>query len=152
MPPSKICQPNKLTPPVNHTVPIIIPTLYSIGASAQNINRPTACWILAITAATAKINGLTAITCIILTAKAWPDSLRPGAIKYFINGSAKIIISTDAAIVISAMKLIMLELICQADCLLPLTQRSLKTGMNVTLSAPETSTANIKSGTMKAAV
>ena len=107
--------------------------------------------MLAITAAIAKINGLTAITRIMLAVNACADSLKPGTIKLVI-WFAKIIINTLTTIVTNAMKLIMLEPISQADCLLPLTQRALKTGMNVTLSAPETKIANMKSGTVKAAV
>ena len=34
IPPSNICTPNRLIPPVNHVIPIIIPILYMAGANA----------------------------------------------------------------------------------------------------------------------
>jgi len=51
-----------------------------------------------------------------------------------------------------AMKLTRLVLNSHADFLFPFTMRSLKTGMNVTLSAPDTSKKNIKSGIINATV
>ena len=99
-----------------------------------------------------KRNGLTAITRIILTARLRPDSLSPGPTTTFTSGSAKIIIKILAAKVVSAKKLIKLELKSHADCLLPDAKRWLNTGIKDTLSAPDTSTKNMKSGIVKATV
>ncbi len=60
--------------------------------------------------------------------------------------------STLAISVTIAKKLSKLVDSSQADFLLPVAKRWLKTGINVTLKAPETSTKYMKSGIVKATV
>src|SRR6266550_895900 len=150
MPPSNACQPKIVTPLVRNKIPMIIPTLYNDGASAKKKNRPTACCMLASTLEIENRNGLTAITRIIDTAKLLVLSSSPGATTYLTSGSAKIIINKLAAKVAKAIRLIKLDDNSQADFLLPLLKRSLKTGINVTLSAPDTNIKNMKSGIVNA--
>ena len=91
-----------------------------------------------------------AITRIIETASARELSLKPGPTTYFTSGSAKMIIKIEVAKVNIASRFKILVLSSQADFLLFLAIRWLKTGMKVTLNAPETKIKNIKSGIIKA--
>ena len=152
MPPSKTCQPKRVMPFVKNSAPIIIPMLYSTGARAKKANRPTACCMLENTVAIAKRNGLIAITRIMLTARARLDSSRPGPTTYVTSGSANIIMSTVVTTVTRARRLSKLVESSQADFLLPAARRWLNTGINVTLSAPDTRMKNMKSGIVKATV
>ena len=97
-------------------------------------------------------NGLIAITRIILIASDIADSFKPGATIYRTSGSAKIIMKTEAIKQSNARKFKTLVLSSQADYLLPLAKRWLKTGIKVTAKAPEVIMKNKKSGTVKAAV
>ncbi len=99
-----------------------------------------------------KRNGLIAITRIILIARIVPGSSSPGPTTYLTNGSAKIMIISEATSVSSAIKLSKLEDNSQADFLLPDESRWLKTGIKLTASAPLVRIKNIKSGIVKAAV
>ncbi|CRH93082.1 Uncharacterised protein [Chlamydia trachomatis] len=71
---------------------------------------------------------------------------------YFTNGSAKIIIRIEVTKVNNASTFKTLELSSHADFLLYLAILWLKTGINVTLNAPDTKIKNIKSGIVKATV
>ena len=71
------------------------------------------------TVAIANKNGLTAMTRIMLTANAVPDSLSPGAMTNRISGSAKMMMSTLASKVAIAIRLTMLVDKAQAERLLP---------------------------------
>ena len=108
--------------------------------------------MLVTTAAIEKRNGLIAITRIMLTAKARPDSSRPGPTTYRTSGSAKIIIKILVIKVTTAIKFKILVESSQADFLLLSAKRWLNTGINDTLNAPETNIKNIKSGIKKATV
>ena len=99
-----------------------------------------------------KRKGLMAMTRIMLMARVMESSLRPGATMKRISGSAKIMMRILPTRQNSAMILRMLLLSSQADFLLPVVRRWLKTGMKVTARAPETRMKNMKSGIVKAAV
>ncbi len=81
-----------------------------------------------------------------------PDSSKPGETTYRINGSAKIMISTEEIRVKIASKFNVEDDSSQADFLLPAASLWLKTGINDTDKAPEVKIKNIKSGIVNAAV